>query len=236
MSSIEPNDAGDELEGGEEVPSGLLVSGGDRAKLLDLGEEVLDQMARRIKLSVIVARRGPVGPWRDDRGLTSGRQRLRTRVSASKALSAISISASMVGSRRSAPTRSCASPPVRKKRTGLPSASTRAWTSYQSSRGKARGAVTPLGEAVSNSDCFPKLGCRSAGGGLPTQLSLAPCSRPSRPLRVAIAMAATQPVLTAAARDALLLRRVGTEKQRLSRTKKLNCLCIAQDAVALCLS
>ena len=77
MSSIEPNDAGDELEGGEEVPSGLLVSGGDRAKLLDLGEEVLDQMARRIKLSVIVARRGPVGPWRDDRGLTSGRQRLK---------------------------------------------------------------------------------------------------------------------------------------------------------------
>ena len=103
-------------------------------------------------------------------------------------------------------------------------------------KGEASGAVTPLGEAVSNSDCFPKLGCRSAGGGLPTQLSLAPCSRPSRPLRVAIAMAATQPVLTAAARDALLLRRVGTEKQRLSRTKKLNCLCIAQDAVALCLS
>jgi hypothetical protein len=41
------------------------------ATRLDLGEKVLDQVARRIKLSVIVARRGPVGSWRD-------RQRLRT--------------------------------------------------------------------------------------------------------------------------------------------------------------
>ena len=46
-------------------------------KLLDLGEEVLDQMARRIKLSVIVARRGPVGSRRDHRGLTGGCQRLK---------------------------------------------------------------------------------------------------------------------------------------------------------------
>ena len=49
LSSIEPNDAGDEeLDGSQEVPRGLLVAGGDRTKLLDLGEEVLDQMARRI--------------------------------------------------------------------------------------------------------------------------------------------------------------------------------------------
>ena len=53
------------MNGGEEVPRGLLVAGGYRAKLLDLGEEVLNQMARRIKLSVIVARHGPVGSWRD---------------------------------------------------------------------------------------------------------------------------------------------------------------------------
>ena len=51
----------------------------------------------------------------------------RTRASASDALSAISVSASIVGSRWSAPTRSCASPPVRKKSIGLPSASTREW-------------------------------------------------------------------------------------------------------------
>jgi hypothetical protein len=51
----------------------------------------------------------------------------RTRSSASNALSAISVSASIVGRRWSAPTRSCASPPVRKKPSGLPSASTSVW-------------------------------------------------------------------------------------------------------------
>src|SRR3954466_10441564 len=45
-----------------------------------------------------------------------------TRLSASKALSAISASACMSGSRWAAPTRSCASPPVRWKPIGLPSA------------------------------------------------------------------------------------------------------------------
>jgi hypothetical protein len=45
---LSQNDAGDEMDGGEEVPSGLLVSGGDRAKLLDLGEEIFDRVARRI--------------------------------------------------------------------------------------------------------------------------------------------------------------------------------------------
>jgi len=49
-----------------------------------------------------------------------------TRASASNALSPIRVSASIVGSRWSAPTRSCASPPVRKNPIGLPSASTRA--------------------------------------------------------------------------------------------------------------
>jgi hypothetical protein len=44
--------------------------------LLDLGEEVFDQMARRIKRSVILARRAPVGSRRDHRGLAGGCQRL----------------------------------------------------------------------------------------------------------------------------------------------------------------
>jgi hypothetical protein len=43
-------------------------AGGDRTKLLDLGEEVLDQVARHVKLSVIVARQGPVGPRWDHGG------------------------------------------------------------------------------------------------------------------------------------------------------------------------
>jgi hypothetical protein len=114
------------LDGGEEVPCSLLVSGGDRTKLLDLGKEVLDQMALAIKMTVIVARWGPVGSRRDHRGLARVRQGSSTRASASNALSPISVSASIVGSRWSAPTRSCTSPPVRNKPIGLPSASTRA--------------------------------------------------------------------------------------------------------------
>ena len=44
---------------------------------LILAKEVLDQMARCIKSSVIVARRAPVGSRRDHRGLARGRQRLK---------------------------------------------------------------------------------------------------------------------------------------------------------------
>jgi hypothetical protein len=77
LSSIKPNDAGDKLDGGEEVPRSLLVSSGDRTKLLDLGKEVLDQMALAIKMTVIVARWGPVGSRRDHRGLARLRQRLK---------------------------------------------------------------------------------------------------------------------------------------------------------------
>jgi hypothetical protein len=86
------HDAGDKQDGGEEVSRGLFVAGGDRAELLDPGKEVLDQMARRIKLPIIVARGGPVG------------SRSRTRWSASNALSVIDVSAAIVGSRWSAPT------------------------------------------------------------------------------------------------------------------------------------
>jgi hypothetical protein len=49
---------------------------GDRTKLLDLGEEVLDQVALAIKRSVIVAQRGPVGPRWDHGGFARGGRRL----------------------------------------------------------------------------------------------------------------------------------------------------------------
>ena len=57
LSSIEPKDAGDELDGGKEVARRLLVACDDRTMLLDLGEEVLDRMTRAMKLSIVVARR-----------------------------------------------------------------------------------------------------------------------------------------------------------------------------------
>jgi hypothetical protein len=57
VSPIEPNDAGDGLNGGEDVARGFFVAGSDRSKLLDLDGEVVDQMSRAIKLPVIVAAR-----------------------------------------------------------------------------------------------------------------------------------------------------------------------------------
>src|SRR3984957_15335933 len=76
-SSLRPNDAGDKLDGGEEVPRSLLVSSGDRTKLLDLGKEVLDQMALAITMTVIVARGGPVVSRRVHLLLVRLRQRLK---------------------------------------------------------------------------------------------------------------------------------------------------------------
>jgi hypothetical protein len=49
VSSIEPNDAGGEIDSSEEVAGGLVVAGGDGAELLEPGEEVLDQMAGLVR-------------------------------------------------------------------------------------------------------------------------------------------------------------------------------------------
>jgi hypothetical protein len=64
LSSIEPNDAGDELAGCQGFARGLLIASGDRTEPLQLRVEVLDQMARAVELSVIVARRRPLGSQR----------------------------------------------------------------------------------------------------------------------------------------------------------------------------
>ena len=45
MSSIEPDDGCGEVDGAEEVDRPLVVAGRDRPVLLQLGEEVLDQVA-----------------------------------------------------------------------------------------------------------------------------------------------------------------------------------------------
>jgi hypothetical protein len=55
LSSIRPNDAGDKLDGGQELPGDLFIAGSDRTEPLDVGEEILDQMALSIKLSAVWA-------------------------------------------------------------------------------------------------------------------------------------------------------------------------------------
>ena len=51
------------MDGGEEVAGGLVIAGGDGTELLEFGEEVLDQVARLIEVSVIVARAVSGWPW-----------------------------------------------------------------------------------------------------------------------------------------------------------------------------
>ena len=53
MSSIEPDDGGSEVDRGQEGDGPLVVTGRDGAVLLELGEEVLDEMARLVQGLVV---------------------------------------------------------------------------------------------------------------------------------------------------------------------------------------
>lgn len=55
------------MEAGEEIARGLLVTGGDAAKMLDSIEEPLDEIAFAVKREVAVAFDFAVGFWRDHR-------------------------------------------------------------------------------------------------------------------------------------------------------------------------
>jgi hypothetical protein len=42
VSSIEPNDSGGEVDGGEEISGGFVVARGDGSALFEFAEEILD--------------------------------------------------------------------------------------------------------------------------------------------------------------------------------------------------
>jgi hypothetical protein len=63
------------VNSGEKVPCGLVVAGGDGAELLELGEEVLDEVARLVEFSVEGAGQAAVRLWRDHRGLSDSGKR-----------------------------------------------------------------------------------------------------------------------------------------------------------------
>jgi hypothetical protein len=75
VSSIEPNGCGGEVNCGEEVPRCLVVAGCDGAELLELGEEILDEVAHLVEVSVEVAGKSAVRLGRDHRGLADCGQR-----------------------------------------------------------------------------------------------------------------------------------------------------------------
>jgi hypothetical protein len=76
VSSIEPNDGGGELDRGDEVASGFVVACGDGSELLELGEEVFNQVARRVEVTVIASRLCSVRLGRDDNRFAGRDQRL----------------------------------------------------------------------------------------------------------------------------------------------------------------
>ena len=50
------------MNGSEEVASGLVIASGDGTKLLEFGQEVLDQVARFIEMPIELAGHPSVGP------------------------------------------------------------------------------------------------------------------------------------------------------------------------------
>ena len=65
------------MDGTEEVAGALVVAGGDGPELLQLGEEVLDQVACLVEIAVIGPRRLAVALGRDHGGLAGLLQRLQ---------------------------------------------------------------------------------------------------------------------------------------------------------------
>ncbi len=68
-SSIEPSEAGNEVDGGEEVARGLVVACCDGPELLHPGKDILDQMAFLVEFPIVLARFQAVGLRRDRHGL-----------------------------------------------------------------------------------------------------------------------------------------------------------------------
>lgn len=68
MSSIEPNDGCDEVDCGEEVLFGFVVSCGDGSELLEATEEILDKVAFLVEVQIDLSHLAPVGHGRDDGG------------------------------------------------------------------------------------------------------------------------------------------------------------------------
>src|SRR5688572_4759015 len=70
LSSIEPNDGGNELDRCQEVSGGLVVSGGDAPELLESAKEILDQVAGPVCCFVVVPQGFPLLPGRDYSGFS----------------------------------------------------------------------------------------------------------------------------------------------------------------------
>ena len=99
MSSIEPDDGSRKIDRAQKVDRSLIISGGNRSILLQLGKKVLNQMSGFVQLFVIVPLMLAVAFWRNDCRFSL---RFASTVSATKS-----------GNNLSAPSKSQACPGVR---------------------------------------------------------------------------------------------------------------------------
>ena len=53
MSSVKPNDRSRQINRPQKIPRGLIVAGGNGAKLFEFGKKVFDQMAGLIEMLVV---------------------------------------------------------------------------------------------------------------------------------------------------------------------------------------
>src|SRR5829696_5310052 len=75
VSSLVPDESGGQVNTGQEASRGLVVAGGNRPKLLELGKEVLDQMPGLVEVFVKGARCRAGLARGDDRHLAGFSQR-----------------------------------------------------------------------------------------------------------------------------------------------------------------
>jgi hypothetical protein len=115
------------MDGGEEVGPGLIVTGGDGSELLEPGEEVLDQMAKLEEVSIVIAAGVPIGPGRNDGDLASRSERFDHPLVGVECLVADQDVGLHGGQQMIGTGQIMLLAPLRKKLTGLPSASTKVW-------------------------------------------------------------------------------------------------------------
>ena len=76
MSSNQPDDRSGEVNGGQEVVGSFVVTSGDGAILLELGEEVFDQVSSSIECAIPFSTGLTPSSRRNDRVLARGRPRV----------------------------------------------------------------------------------------------------------------------------------------------------------------
>ena len=115
------------MESGEEIPRGLIVACSDAAELFKFAEEILDQVACLVERLIKLAGRCSVLPRRDDGGFSGTCQRLEDAIVGIVGFVGDQDRGGHLRQQRIGAGEIMGLSGVSRKRSGLPSASTKAW-------------------------------------------------------------------------------------------------------------